>query len=128
MTTAGRRGGASGPATIRSTASPNASLWRATSTATCSSSTPSTCSSEKSFEIDDDGNAWWILPGAASVTIGLFGGETVIQRAVLVNAGDGRVPKTMAVEDVPQWVDRVYPSEPHHPAVQLAVASTPMAG
>ncbi len=62
---------------------------------------------EKSFEIDDDGNAWWICP-VRDFTIGLFGGETV-SRAVLVNAATGEC-QDMAVEDVPQWVDHVYPA------------------
>ena len=62
---------------------------------------------EKSFEIDDDGNAWWICP-VRDFTIGLFGGETV-SRAVLVNAATGEC-QDVAVGDVPQWVDHVYPS------------------
>lgn len=62
---------------------------------------------EKSFEIDDDGNAWWICP-VRDFTIGLFGGETV-SRAVLVNAATGEC-QDVSVEDVPQWVDHVYPS------------------
>lgn len=63
---------------------------------------------EKSFEIDDDGNAWWICP-VRDFTIGLFGGETV-SRAVLVNAATGEC-QDLAVADVPEWVDRVYPAE-----------------
>lgn len=62
---------------------------------------------EKSFEIDDEGNAWWICP-VRDFTIGLFGGETV-SRAVLVNASTGEC-QDLAVEDVPEWVDRVYPA------------------
>lgn len=62
---------------------------------------------EKSFEIDDDGNAWWICP-VRDFTIGLFGGETV-SRAVLVNASTGEC-QDLAVSDVPEWVDRVYPA------------------
>lgn len=63
---------------------------------------------EKSFEIDDDGNAWWICP-VRDFTIGLFGGET-ISRAVLVNASTGEC-QDLAVADVPEWVDRVYPAD-----------------
>ncbi len=63
---------------------------------------------EKSFEIDDDGNAWWICP-VRDFTIGLFGGET-ISRAVLVNAATGEC-YDMELEDVPSWVDRVYPTD-----------------
>ena len=63
---------------------------------------------EKSFEIDDDGQAWWVCP-VRDFTIGLFGGET-ISRAVLVNASTGEC-QDVAVEDVPSWVDRVYPAD-----------------
>ena len=62
---------------------------------------------EKSFEIDDEGNAWWICP-VRDFKIGLFGGET-ISRAVLVNASTGEC-QNLAVSDVPEWVDRVYPA------------------
>lgn len=63
---------------------------------------------EKSFEIDEDGQPWWICP-VRTYTIGLFGGET-INRVVLCNATTGEC-QDMAVEDVPQWVDRVYPAD-----------------
>lgn len=63
---------------------------------------------EKSFEVDDEGNAWWICP-VRDFTIGLFGGETV-SRAVMVNASTGEC-FDYAVEEVPEWVDRVYPSD-----------------
>ena len=63
---------------------------------------------EKSFEIDEDGQAWWICP-VRKYTIGLFGGETV-SRVVLCNASTGECQE-LAVDEVPQWVDRVYPAE-----------------
>ena len=63
---------------------------------------------EKSFEIDDDGTPWWICP-VQKRTIGLFGGTT-IERVVLCNAITGECTD-YAVEDCPQWVDRVYPAE-----------------
>lgn len=63
---------------------------------------------EKSFEIDDEGNAWWICP-VRDFTIGLFGGET-ISRAVMVNAATGEC-QDVAVNDVPEWVDHVYPTD-----------------
>lgn len=63
---------------------------------------------EKSFEIDDKGNAWWICP-VRDFTIGLFGGET-ISRTVLVNASTGEC-KDLPVSEVPSWVDRVYPAD-----------------
>ena len=62
---------------------------------------------EKSFEIDDDGHPWWICP-VQKKTIGLFGGTT-IDRVVLCDACTGEC-QDLAVEDVPQWVDRAYPS------------------
>ena len=62
---------------------------------------------EKSFEIDEDGQPWWICP-VRKYTIGLFGGETV-DRVVLCNASTGECEE-VSVEDVPQWVDRVYPA------------------
>lgn len=62
----------------------------------------------KSFEIDDEGNAWWVCP-VRDFSIGLFGGET-ISRAVLVNAATGET-QDLAVDEVPEWVDRVYPSD-----------------
>ncbi len=62
---------------------------------------------EKSFEIDDEGRAWWVCP-VRDFTIGLFGGET-ISRVVLVDASTGET-NDMKIEDVPTWVDRAYPS------------------
>jgi hypothetical protein len=63
---------------------------------------------EKSFEIDEDGVPYWIYP-VQERTIGLFGGTT-IQRVVLCNASTGEC-QDLAVDEVPQWVDRVYPAE-----------------
>ena len=63
---------------------------------------------EKSFEIDEDGQAWWICP-IRKYTIGLFGGET-IDHVVLCNASTGECLE-LSLDDVPQWVDRVYPAE-----------------
>ncbi len=61
-----------------------------------------------SFEIDEDGHAWWICP-VRTFTIGLFGGYT-IDRVVLCDATSGECTE-MAVEEVPEWVDRVFPAE-----------------
>jgi hypothetical protein len=63
---------------------------------------------EKSFEIDDDGHPWWICPVQAR-TIGLFGGNT-ISRVIMVDAVSGAT-EDLAIEDVPQWVDRAFPAE-----------------
>ena len=63
---------------------------------------------EKSFEIDEDGAPWWICP-VQSRTIGLFGGTT-ISRVVMVNATTGECTD-IAIDEVPEWVDRAYPAE-----------------
>lgn len=63
---------------------------------------------EKSFEIDEDGHAWWICP-VRTYTIGLFGGYT-IDRVVLCDATTGET-QDLDITEVPQWVDRAYPSE-----------------
>lgn len=61
-----------------------------------------------SFEIDDNGTPFWICP-VKDYTIGLFGGQT-IGRAVMVNAVTGEL-FDYAIEDVPNWVDRVFSAE-----------------
>ena len=63
---------------------------------------------EKSFEIDEEGNPYWVYP-VQDRTIGLFGGTT-IQRVVLCNACTGET-QDLAMDEVPQWVDRAYPSD-----------------
>ena len=57
------------------------------------------------FEIDEEGNPWWIAPRVVK-TIGLFGG-TDIQGAVLCNAITGE-STYCDIADVPSWVDNVY--------------------
>lgn len=63
---------------------------------------------QKAFEIDEDGHPWWTCP-VRSYTIGLFGGET-ISRVVLCDAVTGEC-QDLAIDDVPEWVDRAYPSD-----------------
>ena len=63
---------------------------------------------DPSFEIDEDGVPYWICP-VKKYNIGLFGGTT-IGRVVLCNAITGETTD-YAVEDVPQWVDRVYSAD-----------------
>ena len=60
------------------------------------------------FEIDEEGNPWWICPRVVK-TIGLFGGVDV-SGAVLVNAITGESTYCPA-EEVPDWVDRVYAAD-----------------
>lgn len=63
---------------------------------------------EKSFEVDEEGNPFWIYP-VLDYTIGLFSGETV-SRVVICNACTGEI-QDLAIDDVPQWVDRAYPAD-----------------
>lgn len=60
------------------------------------------------FEIDDEGTPYWVCP-VKKFNIGLFGGETV-GRVVLCNAVTGDCVD-YAVNDVPQWIDKVYSAE-----------------
>ncbi len=60
---------------------------------------------EPAFEIDEEGNPYWVCPRITK-TIGLFGG-TDINGAVLVNAVTGE-SRYYDVEDVPEWVDHVF--------------------
>lgn len=58
-----------------------------------------------SFEIDDDGNPYWILP-YYTYTIGVVGGKD-IAGIILCNAVTGEL-SDIPVENVPTWVDNVY--------------------
>lgn len=60
------------------------------------------------FEIDEEGTPYWVCP-VKKFNIGLFGGQTV-GRVVLCNALTGEC-FDYGVEDVPQWVDKVYSAE-----------------
>lgn len=60
------------------------------------------------FEIDEEGTPYWVCP-VKKFNIGLFGGQT-IGRVVLCNAQTGECID-YAVEDVPQWIDKVYSAE-----------------
>ena len=60
------------------------------------------------FEVDDEGVPYWVCP-VKKFNIGLFGGQTV-GRVVLCNAITGEFVD-YAVEDVPQWIDKVYSAE-----------------
>ena len=60
------------------------------------------------FEIDDQGTPYWVCP-VKKFNIGLFGGKTV-GNVVLCNAVTGECTD-YPVEDVPNWVDKVYSAE-----------------
>ncbi len=59
---------------------------------------------EVNFEIDDEGNPWWIA-SVITKRVGLFGG-TDIKGAVLCNAITGE-STYYTVADIPTWVDRI---------------------
>lgn len=63
---------------------------------------------QPSFEIDDEGKPYWIAP-VYNYKIGLFGGKDIVG-AIMVNAIDGS-SQYYDIQDVPTWVDRVYPSD-----------------
>ena len=60
------------------------------------------------FEIDEEGNPWWIAPRIVK-TIGLFGG-TDIAGAVLCNAVTGE-STYCELKDIPAWVDTVFTAD-----------------
>ncbi len=57
------------------------------------------------FEIDNEGNPYWICPVYTS-QVGLFGGKDVSE-VILCDACTGDTT-LYSISDVPQWVDRVY--------------------
>ncbi len=66
---------------------------------------PTMMFAQPEFEIDENGDPWWIAPRLVK-TIGLFGG-TDIQGAVLMNAITGECTYYDSA-DVPTWVDNLY--------------------
>ena len=60
------------------------------------------------FEIDEEGTPFWICP-VKKFNVGLFGGAT-IGNVVICNAITGECTD-YDIEDVPQWVDKVYQAE-----------------
>lgn len=60
------------------------------------------------FEIDEEGTPFWVCP-VKKFNIGLFGGQTV-GSVVLCNAVTGECTE-YGIEDVPQWIDKVYSAE-----------------
>lgn len=60
------------------------------------------------FEIDEEGTPFWVCP-VKKYNIGLFGGQT-IGKVVLCNAITGECV-TYDIDEVPQWVDKVYSAE-----------------
>jgi len=58
-----------------------------------------------SFQIDNERNPYWVVP-RMNRTVGLVGGEDVIG-VLLVDAVSGDIVE-YSMEDVPEWVDRVF--------------------
>ncbi|MDY0236470.1 MAG: hypothetical protein RBR71_10595 [Gudongella sp.] len=63
---------------------------------------------ETNFEVDDDGNGFYIT-SVLTRRIGLLGG-TDVKGAIVTNGSSGE-SVYYNVADVPSWVDRVYPSD-----------------
>ena len=60
------------------------------------------------FEVDEEGTPYWICP-VKKFNIGLFGGQT-IGKVVVCNAISGE-SIVYDINDVPQWIDKVYQAE-----------------
>lgn len=63
---------------------------------------------EMSFELDDNGDAYYITP-VMTKRIFFFGGLDV-KGAIITDANTGE-SKKYAIGEVPEWVDRVFPAE-----------------
>lgn len=63
---------------------------------------------EYKFEVDDDLHPWWVVPLYEN-QIGLWGGKEIV-KVVLVDATDGTNVQVYNLDEVPAWVDRIYPS------------------
>jgi hypothetical protein len=61
-----------------------------------------------SFEIDDMGRPWWIVP-VVKKTIGIFGGENPVG-VILIDPVSGDMKKYKS-GDQPSWIDRVVPTD-----------------
>lgn len=62
---------------------------------------------EYKFEIDDDLHPWWVVPIYEN-QVGMWGGKEII-KVVLVDATDGNNVGIYGLDEVPEWVDRIYP-------------------
>ena len=68
---------------------------------------PTTIFDEASFEIDNEGNPYWIVPTVKYSGVGL---KKEINGAVILDPITGK-SKKYAVEDIPTWVDHVYSAD-----------------
>ena len=68
---------------------------------------PTTIFGEESFEIDNEGNPYWIIPTIKYVGVGL---RRDVSGVIIFNPITGE-SKKYDVKDVPSWVDHVYNSD-----------------
>ncbi len=68
---------------------------------------PTTIFDDASFEIDNEGNPYWIIPTIKYIGVGL---KKEISGAVILNPITGESQK-YKVEDIPTWVDHVYSAD-----------------
>ncbi len=68
---------------------------------------PTKIFAEKTFEIDDDGNPYWIIPTIKCIGVGL---KREIASVIILDpiTGDS---KEYNINDVPNWVDHVYSAD-----------------
>lgn len=59
------------------------------------------------FELDEDGNPYWVVPTFKYSGVGL---KKEVSGAVILDAVSGK-SKFYKVKDIPSWVDQVYPSD-----------------
>lgn len=59
------------------------------------------------FEIDEEGNAYWVVPTLSYTAVGLL---EEVEGVVILNAVTGE-SKYYDIQDVPSWVDQVYTSD-----------------
>lgn len=69
---------------------------------------PTTIFGDASFEIDDSGNPYWIVP-IVKYRIGLFGGQDY-DGALIVNASSGEVQRC-TLDEIPNWCDKVFAAD-----------------
>ncbi|MGP1488411.1 MAG: hypothetical protein ACTTIX_04350 [Peptoanaerobacter stomatis] len=69
---------------------------------------PTAIISQINFEIDEDGKPYFIA-SVVEPTIGILGGEDV-KAVIVIDASTGEMKK-YNTDEVPTWIDRVYPAE-----------------
>ena len=62
---------------------------------------------EKTFEIDNEGNPYWIIPALKYIGVGL---KTEVDEVIILDPITGKSTK-YSVDEVPTWVDHVYSAD-----------------